>query len=104
MLKHSDIDTIHDNLFELAQMINYKSSDPYIKSMYQYIVNPLAWIVTEKAVRISEKEEGNSSTSHNTSSDEICSDNPCDYCNKEGNCTITKSCHDQFSGRKLHTC
>jgi hypothetical protein len=51
MLKHSDIDTIHSNLFELLRMIDYKNDDMYIQSMRQYIVNPIAWIITEKAAR-----------------------------------------------------
>ena len=63
MLKHDDLDTIHSNLFELARMINYKSSDPYIKSMYQYIVNPIAWVVTEQAVRASKNIEDSKNSS-----------------------------------------
>ena len=57
-------------------------------------------IVWNAAIKSMEADE----LSHNNGKGEICSDNPCDYCNKEGNCTITKPCHDQFSGRKLHTC
>ena len=63
MLKHDDLDTIHSNLFELSRMINYKSSDPYIKSMYQYIVNPIAWVVTEQAVRASKNIEDSKNSS-----------------------------------------
>ena len=61
------------------------------------------WVCFMKSISAQKNKEV-FQTSPNTRSDEICSDNPCDYCNKEGNCTITKSCHDQFSGRKLHTC
>jgi len=32
---------------------------------------------------------------------EICSDNPCDYCQLGGTCSLRYPCHSQFKGRKL---
>ena len=47
MNKHSDISIPMNNLKELFFMIEYKSGDKYIQSMKQYIVNPMAWFLTE---------------------------------------------------------
>ena len=55
--KHSDIQTVKDNLKELFSMIEYKSSDKYIQSMKQYIVNPMAWFITEDMVKQSQQQE-----------------------------------------------
>jgi len=51
MGKHSDIQTVKDNLNELFSMIEYKKGDKYIQSMKQYLVNPMAWFITEDMVK-----------------------------------------------------
>jgi hypothetical protein len=58
MQKHDDIDTPIRDLTELLYMINYKSHDKYITSMKQCIINPLAWLHTEKIKRAAETAEG----------------------------------------------
>jgi len=57
MLKHSDLDTIADNLHELFNLIERRPDDMYITSMKQYIVNPLAWVITEKVSRAAKSAE-----------------------------------------------
>jgi hypothetical protein len=57
MLKHDDLDTIISNLHELLTMIEHRSGDMYIASMKQYIVNPMAWVLTEKMIRALKSEE-----------------------------------------------
>jgi len=57
----------HDNLHELFSMIERrKDTDPYIASMKQYIVNPLAYLAVE---RISQAVDD--STAHNNRRAEI---------------------------------
>jgi ornithine carbamoyltransferase len=57
MERHSDLDTPISNLAELLSIVERRPDDMYITSMKQYIVNPLAWLITERMVRAANTKE-----------------------------------------------